>query len=68
MTPSKPALAPVSETRIPLFDLQRQRARLERDILRRLDVVMTHGQFILGPEVEELEIESIGARCVIFRA
>jgi UDP-2-acetamido-2-deoxy-ribo-hexuluronate aminotransferase len=53
---SGPALVAVrAETRIPLFDLQRQRARLERDIRRRMDAVLAHGQFILGPEVDELE-------------
>jgi UDP-2-acetamido-2-deoxy-ribo-hexuluronate aminotransferase len=56
MTPSLPALAAVAAaTRIPLFDLQRQRARLERDIRRRMDAVLAHGQFILGPEVDDLE-------------
>ena len=55
MTASRAALAAATETRIPLFDLMRQRARLERDIRRRMDTVLAHGQFILGPEVEELE-------------
>lgn len=51
---SRPVLRAVDD-RIPLFDLQRQRARLEGDIRRRMDAVLAHGQFILGPEVEELE-------------
>jgi UDP-2-acetamido-2-deoxy-ribo-hexuluronate aminotransferase len=56
MTPTASALAAVAgATRIPLFDLQRQRTRLERDIRRRMDVVLAHGQFILGPEVDDLE-------------
>jgi dTDP-4-amino-4,6-dideoxygalactose transaminase len=55
MTSTRPALAVAPAARIPLFDLQRQRARLERDIRRRMDVVLAHGQFILGPEVEQLE-------------
>ena len=55
MTSSSPALAVALDSRIPLFDLQRQRARLERDIRRRMDAVLAHGQFILGPEVDELE-------------
>jgi dTDP-4-amino-4,6-dideoxygalactose transaminase len=46
-----------AQSRIALFDLQRQRARLERDIRRRMDEVLAHGQFILGPEVDELEKE-----------
>jgi dTDP-4-amino-4,6-dideoxygalactose transaminase len=55
MTSPRPALAVAPAARIPLFDLQRQRARLERDIRRRMDAVLAHGQFILGPEVEQLE-------------
>ena len=55
MTPSNVALAAAPEVRIPLFDLQRQRLRMERDVRRRMDIVLAHGQFILGPEVDELE-------------
>ena len=55
MMPARPILAVAPESRIPLFDLQRQRARLEREIRRRMDAVLAHGQFILGPEVDELE-------------
>ena len=44
-----------NDDRIALFDLQRQRTRLETDIKRRMDAVLQHGQFILGPEVDELE-------------
>jgi dTDP-4-amino-4,6-dideoxygalactose transaminase len=55
MTSSRPALAVADEGRIGLFDLQRQRARLESDIRRRMDAVLMHGQFVLGPEVTQLE-------------
>jgi len=56
MTPPRPALAAVeADPPIALFDLQRQRARLERDIRKRMDAVLAHGQFILGPEVDDLE-------------
>ncbi len=55
MSPSRPALAVAQDTRINLFDLQRQRARLESDIRRRMDAVLAHGQFVLGPEVDQLE-------------
>ena len=55
MTSSRPALAIAEDSRIGLFDLQRQRARLESDIRRRMDAVLAHGQFILGPEVTLLE-------------
>lgn len=50
-----PALAVASSNRIALFDLQRQRARIEDDIRARIDAVLIHGQFILGPEVDLLE-------------
>lgn len=36
-------------------DLDAQRARIESDIQRRLERVFSHGRFILGPEVAELE-------------
>jgi len=50
-----PVLAIANDDRVGLFDLQRQRARLEADIKARIDAVLAHGQFILGPEVETLE-------------
>ncbi|MBN8995672.1 MAG: DegT/DnrJ/EryC1/StrS aminotransferase family protein [Rhizobiales bacterium] len=49
------ALAVADEGPIALFDLLRQRARLEGRIKAGIDTVLTHGQFILGPEVELLE-------------
>ena len=50
-----PVLAPVERRDVPLFDLKRQQARLRLDIDRRVAAVLDHGQFILGPEVAELE-------------
>jgi len=50
-----PVLAVANDDRVGLFDLQRQRARLESDIKARIDAVLAHGQFILGPEVELFE-------------
>ena len=47
--------APVELRQIPFFDLKPQQARLRHDIDRRIAKVMDHGQFILGPEVRELE-------------
>lgn len=47
--------APRLVERINLFDLQRQKSRLGADLHRRMDAVLAHGQFILGPEVTELE-------------
>lgn len=51
------ARAPVTEQPIPLFDLGRQQARLRYDIDRRIARVLDHGQFILGPEVQDVENE-----------
>lgn len=36
-------------------DLARQQARIHSDLQRRLAAVLAHGQYILGPEVAELE-------------
>lgn len=51
------ALPPANDDRIAFFDLQRQRARLESEIKAGIDQVLGHGQFILGPEVDQLEAE-----------
>ncbi|MCF3935402.1 DegT/DnrJ/EryC1/StrS family aminotransferase [Acuticoccus sp. M5D2P5] len=52
------ARVPATETQpIPLFDLKRQQTRLRHDIDRRIARVLDHGQFVLGPEVAELESE-----------
>jgi UDP-2-acetamido-2-deoxy-ribo-hexuluronate aminotransferase len=42
---------------IPFLDLKAQQARIATDLRRRLDAVLEHCQFILGPEVSELEAE-----------
>ena len=42
---------------IPFLDLKAQQARIATDLRRRLDTVLEHCQFILGPEVGELETE-----------
>lgn len=42
---------------IPFLDLKAQQARIAADLRRRLDAVLAHCQFILGPEVAELEAE-----------
>ena len=42
---------------IPFLDLKAQQARIAADLRRRLDTVLDHCQFILGPEVAELETE-----------
>ena len=42
---------------IPFLDLKAQQARIATDLRRRLDTVLAHCQFVLGPEVAELEAE-----------
>lgn len=44
-----------TENPIPFLDLKAQQARLGPGLRARLDAVLAHGQFILGPEVAELE-------------
>jgi UDP-2-acetamido-2-deoxy-ribo-hexuluronate aminotransferase len=56
MTSAQTALSVASEGPIGLYDLQRQKARLGADLHRRIDAVLNHGQFILGPEVDQLEV------------
>jgi dTDP-4-amino-4,6-dideoxygalactose transaminase len=40
---------------IPFLDLKAQQARIGPGLRARLDAVLAHGQFVLGPEVAELE-------------
>ncbi len=40
---------------IPFLDLKAQQARIQPELRRRLEAVLAHCQFILGPEVAELE-------------
>jgi UDP-2-acetamido-2-deoxy-ribo-hexuluronate aminotransferase len=54
--------------RIAYVDLARQNAPLEAELLAAVSRVLAHGQFILGPEVAELEArlrERLGAKHVI---
>ncbi|MCX5515259.1 hypothetical protein C3941_12940 [Kaistia algarum] len=51
---SRPAVS-VAPGRVAFFDLQRQQRRIHDDVRARMDAVLNHGQFILGPEVEQLE-------------
>jgi UDP-2-acetamido-2-deoxy-ribo-hexuluronate aminotransferase len=45
----------MSTNPIPFLDLKAQQARIAIDLRRRLDAVLEHCQFVLGPEVRELE-------------
>jgi UDP-2-acetamido-2-deoxy-ribo-hexuluronate aminotransferase len=40
---------------VPFLDLKAQQARIAPELRRRLDAVLAHCQFVLGPEVAELE-------------
>lgn len=40
---------------IPFIDLMKQYQALKPQIHERMDAVLTHGQYIMGPEVQELE-------------
>lgn len=51
---SRPAVT-LAPGRIAFFDLQRQQRRIHDEVRARIDQVLVHGQFILGPEVEQLE-------------
>ena len=42
---------------LPFLDLRAQQARIRDDLRRRIDTVLDHCQFVLGPEVRELEAE-----------
>jgi dTDP-4-amino-4,6-dideoxygalactose transaminase len=46
-----------TQSSVPFLDLPAQQARIKDDLRRRLDAVLAHCQFILGPEVAELEAE-----------
>ena len=47
---------------IPFLDLKAQQARIAPSLRKRLDAVLAHCQFILGPEVAELE-QALAAFC-----
>ncbi len=42
--------------KIPFIDLKTQFEAVESDIRARIDTVLEHGQYIMGPEVKELEL------------
>jgi len=54
-SPRPDAPRPDAPRPIPFIDLKAQQARIATDLRRRLDAVLEHCQFILGPEVAELE-------------
>ena len=42
---------------MPFIDLGEQYRRIEKDVRKRIDDVLAHGKYIMGPEVAELEAE-----------
>src|ERR1700749_4499469 len=50
---------PATKPSVPFLDLKAQQARIASDLRRRLDAVLAHCQFILGPEVGELESQLV---------
>ncbi len=46
----------MSEPLIPFVDLKSQYQALKPQIQQRIDAVLEHGQYIMGPEVRELEV------------
>ena len=51
-----------ADMKVPFLDLPAQQARIAPELRKRMDAVLTHCQFILGPEVAELE-EELAAFC-----
>src|ERR1700723_830343 len=47
----------VTKSSVPFLDLPAQQARIKDELRRRIDAVLAHCQFVLGPEVAELERE-----------
>ncbi len=46
---------PTASSAVPFLDLKAQQARIAPELRRRIDAVLAHCQFVLGPEVAELE-------------
>ena len=44
---------------LPFIDLKAQFKAVESHVRARIDRVLDHGQFIMGPEVEELEKKAL---------
>ena len=47
---------------LPFIDLAAQQARIRQDVDQRIASVLSHGAYILGPEVKELEV-ALAQRC-----
>jgi UDP-2-acetamido-2-deoxy-ribo-hexuluronate aminotransferase len=61
----------MTETKIAFIDLKTQYLALEQEVKARIDAVLEHGQYIMGPEVKELELklaEYVGVKHAITAA
>src|SRR5215203_899620 len=58
----------VATPNIPFIDLATQQDALREELDRRISAVLAHGQYIMGPEVAEMELaltaELGGAHCI----
>lgn len=50
-----PAVPPTPDTSLPFIDLASQQAQLRPQLEKGIEQILRHGQYILGPEVAELE-------------
>ncbi|MCS6970281.1 MAG: DegT/DnrJ/EryC1/StrS family aminotransferase [Planctomycetota bacterium] len=55
LTPAAALRTPWSAPALPFCDLAAQQDRIRPELERRIDAVLRHGHYILGPEVAELE-------------
>ena len=54
-SPARDSVDPSPDNPIPFIDLAAQQARIRPQIEQRIENVLRHGKYILGPEVTELE-------------
>ncbi|HUA54780.1 MAG TPA: DegT/DnrJ/EryC1/StrS family aminotransferase [Candidatus Sulfotelmatobacter sp.] len=64
---SRSVAAPAAPPPIPFIDLQAQRRRIAGEVERAIARVLAHGQFIMGPEIAELE-HRLAAYCGVKHA
>ena len=55
LTPETLLAAPLDRQPIAFIDLAKQQDRIRPELERRIDAVLRHGHYIMGPEVAELE-------------
>ena len=55
--PDSPPPATAAARPVPFLDLKAQQARIGAEMRRRIDAVLAHCRFVMGPEVADLEAE-----------